>query len=445
MKQAVLISVIISLPLLLSAQSGNGSVLERLTLQECYQFIEQYYPLVNEKQIQDEMVALNRKIIRTANFPQLSVNGSATYQSEVAEFSPGSSMQGQGTSLTFPSVPQDQYSLSLDVNQMIYDGGRTGIRQKLSEVEGEVNKKSTEVDLYTVRQQMEQVYFMVVLSQKRLDNAAVLIANIRQKMSDFRTKVDNGVMLPSQLHVLEAELIKVRQDSTSIRANIGSGYRILTVLTGTEITPETRLVTPEVVTVQAEGQRMRPEYELFNNRKLMLDKQKRLTDTKKLPKLSAFGSAAYANPGLNFFDENFNGHFLVGLRLQWNFWDAFNNSDEKEVINYRKRSIDVREEAFSRQISSRLAEIEEQIQTIQKNLESDRKVIELREMIVSEKSNQLDNGTITSTEYLTELNKLDQARVTLMIRQLQLEQQRLNYATTLGVPGEEISLRNANK
>ena len=52
-------------------------------------------------------------------------------------------------------------------------------------------------------------------------------------------------------------------------------------------------------------------------------------------------------------------------------------------------------------------------------LESDAKLVELRQKITRTSASKLENGTITSTEYLTHVNAEDQARKNLILHDIQ--------------------------
>ncbi len=63
---------------------------------------------------------------------------------------------------------------------------------------------------------------------------------------------------------------------------------------------------------------------------------------------------------------------------------------------------------------------------------SDEKIIELRIGITSAASSQLNNGIITSTAYLTELNNEIQAWLNLELHKIMLIKAKLDYKATLG-------------
>src|SRR5260370_32564011 len=79
-----------------------------LTVEQCYQLAEANYPLTRQRALIEKTKEYNLDNIRKGVFPQFTVSGSATYQSDVTKVSlppiPGSNF-------SVPSVSTDQYKL----------------------------------------------------------------------------------------------------------------------------------------------------------------------------------------------------------------------------------------------------------------------------------------------------------------------------------------------
>lgn len=399
---------------------------DSLSLEYCYNRIEQTYPLVDQLKMEEQISELNRRVIRTGNLPQLTVTGQVSYQSEIPEVDiPIPNAQSV-------TMSKDQYSVSLDIAQKIFDGGRIRKREDIADAQSRENRSETEIDLFVVRQQLNRVYFSILLSKRQMKNNNTLIEDLSEQLKKVRSQVENGVLLPGQKFILEAELLRIRQDSTTIMANIRAGYDMLGELINEEVPADRELMLPGINLSEYTVSRKRPEYRLFDSKRTTIERMKEMEQTHIFPTLSAFGTTAWANPGLNIFDDSFNVHYLVGMRLQWNFWNAVNTGDNKAVLKIRQSKIEREEESFTRQMSTELDKIKRTIEALEMNLEKDREIISLRKRVVEEQASKLENGVITSTEYITELNNLSRARLTLMLRQVQLSQQKIDYITTLG-------------
>lgn len=405
---------------------------DTLTLEYCYSKIESDYPLAQKIKLRDEITNLNKKIANTAAYPQINFGVQASYQSEVTEL-----QTPPGSPFTGPDLSKDQYKATVDISQPIYNGGAVEIRKSLEEISGKQQQYSTKLQLYQLKEQVNRVYFGILLAQQQLVVIQSLSENLRAQIRDMRSKIDNGVLLPSQNYILEAELEKAEQDSIEIQSNIQSGYEILTQLIGEELHAQTNLSLPESDPIYEQQDSLvhfRPEFELFESNRQALDYQIDLAQTNKIPSVSAFGTAAYGRPGFNFFENDLHPYYILGLRIQWNFWGSQNADTQQQVYSLQKKSVTEDQRAFERQLKGSLSKIREEIKSLKNQIVHDKEIIKLREKVVATVASQMKNGTATATEYTTELNKATQARLSMRLHTIRLEQAKIDYQTTLGIP-----------
>lgn len=400
---------------------------DSISLEYCYQQANEHYPTAQNIQLQEKITELNVHIANTGYFPDITLNGQASYQSEVTEIGlPG----GGGP----PGISKDQYEASVDVTQTIFTGGSVGIQKEVERSRGKQQIYATEVDLHQIRSQIDQVYFGILLSQQQAKTIGLLMENLQEQLVTVRSQVENGVLLPSQQYILEAELISARQDSVENHSNITAGYEVLSEIIGEHITPATRLELPEVTSNYQALHPRRAELDLFESRRQTLEQQQKLARTRRMPSLSAFGTAAYGRPGLNFLNDDFHDYYIAGLRVRWNVWDFLNADREQQILKIEQQKIDQEQQAFRRQLDATLDRISERIASIKENMKRDREIIELRSRVVEESASQLKNGTVTATEYVTEMTRANQARLSLYINRVRLSQARAEYLTALGIP-----------
>ena len=63
-------------------------------------------------------------------------------------------------------MPQDQYKLTLDINQVIYDGGAIKSARAIEKTDLSINDKQTETDLYKLSGQINTYYFNLLLLEQ---------------------------------------------------------------------------------------------------------------------------------------------------------------------------------------------------------------------------------------------------------------------------------------
>lgn len=399
---------------------------EPVTLEYCYERIRTEYPIAEKLELQDRITALNVQLRQTGLYPEISLNGSASYQSDVTEVG----FAGPAA----PDFSKDHYSIGVDVTQPLYDGGRTGSLKEAARKAGEVAKAVVEVDLHTVRRQVDQVYFGVLLLQKQSSTIAILKEDLQEQLRSVQSMVENGMILPGNALTLQAELLKVEQQQAETQANIEAAYELLSQLIGEEVSRERGVAVPEVVPdYNSAGDYKRPEFEVFRNKEEELKARVGTIHSAKLPVLSAFAKTAYARPGLNAFNDDMQLYWIVGVKAQWSFRNWRNADKQKQVVMVQQAQLQAEEDAFTRQLEASIHETESRIQSLNEKIRLDEQVLNLREQVVQEKQNLLDEGAITSTEYITELNAASRARLNMEIHKVQLVQARYEYLTKRGI------------
>jgi hypothetical protein len=190
-----------------------------------------------------------------------------------------------------------------------------------------------------------------------------------------------------------------------------------------------RLERPEALPVSEQGPSlMRPELEVFNAQESLLQTQSRSTTVKAMPRLSLFGQGGYGRPGLNMLKNDFDWFYIGGARLQWNFSALYTLSADRKVNRLQQSLLQNQKESYVMRAEARLIHLRQESDKTEKLLETDKELIALREEIMMASKAQLDNGVITSADYIREVNAADQARQQFTLHTLQLLRTRLQYA-----------------
>jgi hypothetical protein len=75
---------------------------------------------------------------------------------------------------------------------------------------------------------------------------------------------------------------------------------------------------------------------------------------------------------------------------------------------------------------------QEEIIKLEKMITMDVKIVNAKTAIRKASSSQLDNGVITTSDYIVDLNAENQAQFNLKLHEIQLIMAKQNYNTTLG-------------
>ena len=405
-----------------------------ITLKECYDKAMSVNALAGEKEAYSSISSIKDKNLSKGWLPTLDANASANYISDVVDFSKAmSSIPGIASILT--PMPHDQYKVTLDINQVIYDGGAIKSGRALEKAELSINEKQTETDLYKLRAQINTYYFNVMLLNRQKELLKNYLNLIQKRIASMQSALDNGVILKSDVDVLTSEKIKLEQQITENDLRKTSLLKILSDLTGAEIDTATEFVLPEQPG-ELTGELMRPELQLFDLHKEQLNAGLQLAQSKRMPKAFGFATLGYGNPpGQDFFTDNFDTYYIVGGGIKWNIFDWNRVKNEKKVIALQQGILENRkkdlEDNLTRQLESKTAEIS----SLKALIETDSELIALRKRITASAESQYENGTITATEYLNEMNSEHQAEINYEIHKINLAMARIEY---LNISGKEI-------
>lgn len=398
---------------------------QSLSLDSAWQYARQYYPLLKQKQVTDEVTALQLRNIRTGYLPQVELGGKATYQSEVV------SIPIKLPNVNIPTPARDQYNLELMVKQTIYDGGVTAGQRELQLAQQKAEQQKVEVEMYKLRQQVMQVYFNALLWEENITARRQMMAEVKQRMERLQAGVDNGTVLASQVDILKAELLKAEQQLYEAETGKRAALQVLSLLTGREVEEKTQLQLP-ATQPQQNDVLQRPELQLYKFQTDVLQQQGRLTGTRSMPKVSAFAQGGYGRPGLNMLDNKFDFYYIGGLRLNWTLWNWRYNRNEKAILQLQERAVASQSETFELQTRSQLLQQSAEIRNLSAALQKDKEIVSLRTGIRNVSAAQLDNGVMTVHDYLTDLHAETQAVIMEKTHQIQWVYATLNYQVIKG-------------
>ena len=396
---------------------------QTLTLQECYDLATVNYPLAKQSQLLENQNQLDKEVISNARLPQLSLDAQATYQSDVIEIPiPNSGIE---------PLNKDQYRATLSVNQLIYNGGATNASLDAKSAQVKTQQKQVEVNLYQLKQRINQYYFSILLAQETNTLLKAKQEQLQAKLSEVKTGIKYGVVLPASDKVLEAELLKIKQQFTEVESNKMVLIESLSNIIGQSLDTSTTFQKP-LVDTQMDTDLNRPELDLFQLKKEEIESNEALIAKQNAPKLLGFATGGYGNPGLNMLDNSFQPFYTVGVKLNWNVFDWNSNKKQRESLSINKDIIDTETETFKLNTNTELNQQEREIKKIEAFITSDLEIINLRKEVLESADSQLKNGVITSSAYITELTNLYEDENTLIQHKIQLQLAKANYNVIKG-------------
>lgn len=420
----VLKNVFVSLAAICAGYAAHAQT----TLDECIGWAYDNYPQIKEMSLIEMTKGIDLKNAAYAWLPHLNISGKATWQSEVVEMP----MDIPGMDI---NIPHDQYGLTAEFTQQIWDGGTSRSQKELAEAGAEVKKTQLETNLWSIRSRVQNVFLGIILIDKQLELNRLLRENLERSSEEVKSRMAAGVALPSDLDQVNVNILSCLQQRASLDADRKSYVKILGLLTGRDMTDVELAVPQDAVNYVDDGARdfeTRPEMAFYAAQLKQNEFQRRQLNTLISPKLNLSLQGGYGRPGMNMLSGDFSGYFVAGLKLQWNIGALYTRGLDKRKVNADAQKIDLTRKSF---ILNNSVEAEQKNNAILKArdvLEKDSEIIGLRQRIRASGENQYREGTIKMNDYLSMLDEEYKAKANESMHEVQLMMAVYDMKNTIG-------------
>ena len=400
------------------------------TLGECQQAAEKNYPLIKQYGLIAKITQLTVKNIQKAWLPQLTASAQATYQNAVTAWPESMQTMYQQMGLKMKGLSKDQYKIGVDLQQTIYDGGSISNQRNIAQQEGKVQEAQTEVNLYQVRQRVNEMYFSLLLLNEQIqlnEDVKTLLLSSEKKLSAM---VKGGTAATSDLDNVRAERLSVEQQNESLKQQKQMLQRMLSVFCGIEVK---KIQKPEPIQVTSSANN-RPEMRLYDSQLKLTEAKEKALDTQLRPKLGLFAQGYYGYPGLNMFEDMMNRKWslngIVGIKLSWNVSALYIRKNDKAKLNAQRGMIESAREVFL--FNNKLEEIQqsENITRYQTMMKSDDEIIVLRKNVRKAAESKLAHGIIDIISLLREINNENAAKTQQTIHEIDMLKEMYNLKYT---------------
>ena len=407
-----------------------SSVSRAQTLEECQQAAEKNYPLIKQYGLIAKTTQLTVKNIQKGWLPQVTASAQATYQSAVTAWPESMQTMYQQMGLNMKGLRKDQYKISVDLQQTIYDGGAISSQRNIAQQEGKVQEVQTETNLYQVRRRVNEMYFSLLLLNEQIqlnEDVKALLQSSEKKLSAM---VKGGTAATSDLDNVRAERLSVEQQNENLKQQKLMLQRMLSVFCGLEVN-DTQKPAPIQIASPVNN---RPEMRLYNSQLELTEAKEKALDTQLRPKLGLFAQGFYGYPGLNMFEDMMNRKWslngIVGVKLSWNVSALYTHKNDKARLSAQREMIENAREVFL--FNNKLEEIQqsENINRYQTMMKSDDEIIVLRTNVRKAAESKLTHGIIDVISLLREINNENAAKTQQTIHEIDMLKEMYNLKYT---------------
>lgn len=394
----------------------------QVTLDECRRLAREHYPEIRQYDLVHRTEEYTLSNARRAWLPQLSLAAQATWQTEVPSFPNALAGMLAQQGIDMPGMNKDQYKAALELNQTLWDGGKSEADKRIARAEAAEQARSADVDLYALQGRVDNLFFGILLLDERIAQTRLTLDLLRSNLEKVRTLQRNGVAMQSDADAVEAELLTVNQQLTQVTASRDSYRRMLEIFTGRPLDGE-RLERPDASEPRS-MESSRPELALFDATADKLTAQERLVKAATRPRFGLFAQGYYGYPGMDYFQSmmspDWSWNAMAGVKMSWNFGAYYTRKNSLAKLRTAKEQVEVQREIFLFNTRLQTAEESGDIARLRKALADDDRIVALRRSVREAAESKLRNGVIDTDDLLRKITDEAAAATARSAREIEL-------------------------
>lgn len=394
----------------------------QVTLDECRRLAREHYPEIRQYDLVRRTEEYTLSNARRAWLPQLSFAAQATWQTEVPSFPNALAGMLAQQGIDMPGMNKDQYKAALELNQTLWDGGKSEADKRIARAEAAEQARSADVDLYALQGRVDNLFFGILLLDERIAQTQLTLDLLRSNLEKVRALQRNGVAMQSDADAVEAELLTVNQQLTQVAASRDSYRRMLEIFTGRPLGGE-QLERPDASEPRS-MESSRPELALFDATADKLTAQERLVKAATRPHFGLFAQGYYGYPGMDYFQSmmspDWSWNAMAGVKMSWNFGAYYTRKNSLAKLRTAKEQVEVQREIFLFNTRLQTAEESGDIARLRKALADDDRIVALRRSVREAAESKLRNGVIDTDDLLRKITDEAAAATARSAREIEL-------------------------
>jgi outer membrane protein TolC len=281
-----------------------------------------------------------------------------------------------------------------------------------------VELQSIEVEMYSVTEQVCNLYFGLLLTEEQLKQLDILNENLALSLNTAKSMYNNGIAIDSDVDLLNVEILNTEQKKTEATHLKNAYTEMLSALIGEPVGAFSLVGKADKFPDLNVAEIKRPEISLLERQISLADARENMIKSKNMPHLSLFVQGGYGKPGLNMLSDNFDFWGIGGVRLSWFFGNLYTKNNEKRIVNIDREKIRNREETLKFNISRQLLQVKNEIKSYDELIKSDGEIIALREKVRIASEKKYNNGIVTVNDLIKDINAENIARQSRAIHEI---------------------------
>lgn len=412
------------IPLTIVTQFTQAQVLDIYT---CLDSSEKNMPLLRQQPLMQSLLDNQLNNFSKAYLPTINLTGQTSYQSDVPELPfvvPGSAGL---------DIPHAQFRAYVEVTQPLLDAGVSKAIKHLTVAQTETNLKALELAAHEYKKQVAKVYFQLLLVGEQQKIVVKTLDLLRQREVIIKDALESGVSQQNDLLKLQSELLQLEGKLDALANAKMSGLQVLSLLTGIDAIGR-ELEIPEIQDTTRSDMRNNLDLQFFESQQKSLMAGESMINAQRKPRISAFGQLGVGAPNpYNIFQNTTSSFYMAGIRASWNIWDWGKSSVERQNLQLKNQMIFEQQSQKAIEIESKISKMRLERERLFRTLERGNKMVQLRTQIRKNAQIQLDEGIITTMDYLTEVLNEQVAELNVVVDNISFHQNSIMLQFETGI------------
>ena len=419
------------LPTLILGQNDS------LTLSAVIEQVIGNYPAIIQAQKNLEAADANINLAKTAYYPDVNISGQYAHIGPVSKFD----LSNLGLGM-MQMNPADNYSIALDINQLIFDFGRTAKNIELQKG----SKTLNELALENIKQQLSLAvagtFYNIAFLQQAIQIKSEEIATLRQHLDFVNRKKETGSATEYEVLSTQVRISAIENEKTDLEASLTAQLSRINSYLGNpqdkRLRLQTAFVEPQIIASLDElcqtASVNRYDLKMAEEKKSLSESKLALVKTQNLPSLNFFAGGGWRNgyiPDLNKFTPN----YAVGVGLKIPIFDRGKTRFGKIVTGKEIDANDAEIELTKRNIANEIVETKTGTEAAQQKVTRSELQLQQAQQAYQLATISYQTGSITNLDLLDTYTALSNTQLSLYKAKIDYT---INYLKLKIALGEKI-------
>lgn len=391
-------------------------------IERCKELARENYPAIRQYDLISRTQEYNLSNASKAWLPKVSLSAQATYQSDVVRWPEQFESMLAAQGLDMPGLRNDQYKVQIDIQQTIWDGGKSKTDKELAESEAEQSRTSADVEMYSLNSRIDDLYFGILLMQEQKKSIEDMMGRLQNNLNYVNALVENGVAMQADADAVQVQILSARQTLRQVEANEDSFRRMLELFIGEEIGDGPLTVPSAVEPMGNESERL--ELKMFDAQIGMLEARNRMLDVSLTPKFALFAQGYYGYPGLNMFENMMSSRWslngIIGVRMVWDISSFYNLKTSRNQLRNAMDMVNVQRDVFSFNTAVMTEQGNAEINRLRAVLKDDDEIVRLRGNVREAAEVRLQEGVVDMNDLLSKISDESSAEIARSTHEIEL-------------------------